>query len=197
MRPSLLKNILASPLAPFRAALAAVKQPLDNLADPTGQGKSFKELIKDPQFYGLTALGTGIDYGAYKGYKYLTESPEEKRLNSLGDALMPVSTLLGLQDLDKKKSGVASAAFLSAPVLGAILAGSKGFGQGAGMSAGSLAGYHAGKHLGDILAEGNIIEGLNSDQKRLARMTAIAGTTALGGLGGLHISNTLQNNKND
>ena len=196
MNARLLRNILASPLAPARAVLAALKQPLDHLADPTGQGKAFKDLVKDPQFYGLTALGTGIDYGLYKGYKYLTESPEERRLNSLGEVMTPVSTMLGLNDLDKKKSGVAAAAFLAAPVLGAILAGSKGFGQGAGISAGSLAGYHAGKHIGDLFANGDIIEGMNSDQKRLARMAAIAGVTALGGLGGLHMSNTLRASNN-
>lgn len=193
-KPSLLRAILASPLAPFRAALSALKQPLDNLADPTGQGKTFSQLVKDPKFYAITGLGTAADYGIYKGYKHLTEDPAERRLNSLGEALAPVSAVLGLGDVDKKRSGLATAALLASPVLGAALAGQKGFGQGVGASAGSLAGYHVGKHLGEILAEGNIIEGLNKDQKNLARLAAIAGTTALGGLSGIHLSNELNKN---
>ena len=192
--PSLLRSILASPLAPFRAALSALKQPLDSIADPTGQGKTFSQLVKDPKFYAVTGLGSAVDYGLYKGYKKLTEDPAERRLNSLGDALAPISYVLGLDDADKKRSGLATAAILASPLIGAALDGQKGFGQGIGASAGSLTGYHAGKHLGELIAEGNIIEGLNEDKKNLARLAAIAGTTALGGLSGIHLANKLNNN---
>lgn len=186
------KNILLSPFAPIRTILAVMKRPLDVIADPTGKGRSISELVKSPEFYAVNALGLGADYGLYKGYKNVTTDPAERRLETLGEVMAPISDILGLNDMDRKHSGLATAALLASPVAGAIISGEKGFGQGAGAAAGSLAGYHAGKHLGNLIAEGNIITGLNKDQKDMAKLLTTAGVTALGGLGGINLANKLR-----
>ena len=194
-KTNILKAILLSPLAPLRIAGSAATGPINRLFDPVGKGRSWDTLKGDPATWALGTLGLGIDAGALYAYNEATKDPNEERLEQLGEALAPASNIMGFGDLDKKHAGLATAAILAAPVVGTLLGGKKGLGQGTGAAAGSLVGYHAGRHLGDMIVDGDLVDGLNKDQKALARIAAIAGTTALGGLTGINVANKFNNGK--
>lgn len=108
-------------------------------------------------------------------------------LERTGEIVGPAADAVGLDDLSDVQKGMAAAALLAAPAVGAA-ASRRGPGNGALQgtltAGGALAGYNAGKLASEKLDDTNLDDYLGKPGLQVLKAIAQIGGTAAGGYGG-------------
>ena len=108
-------------------------------------------------------------------------------LERTGEIVGPAADAVGLDDLSDAQKGLAAAALLAAPAVGAA-ASRRGPGNGALQgtltAGGALAGYNAGKLASEKLDDTNLDDYLGKPGLQVLKALAHIGGTAAGGYGG-------------
>lgn len=106
---------------------------------------------------------------------------------TVGETISPVSDKLGMDNLSDSQKGLAAAALLAAPAIGAVTSNrgaANGALQGAITSTGALAGYNAGRLAGEQLDKANMDKYIGSGGLTALKALAMLGGTAAGGYAG-------------
>lgn len=125
------------------------------------------------------------NYGLQEFFKQAANL--EDIAETVGDTISPVADKVGLDNLSDAQKGLALAALLAAPAVGAVTSNrgaANGALQGAITSTGALAGYNAGRLAGDQIDKTNMDKYLGKGGVTALKALAMLGGTAAGGYAG-------------
>lgn len=190
------------------AADAATKP---NAADKiTGVAGKVKKVTGN--ILGAILDGKGIYRNIRQGATFLSKNPWARRLGILGlpglgflvdrgirlskdqDSLLDA---IGLGDASDEHKNLALLTAVAAPVLGAVGGSTSGTGllhgaaTGAGALGGAYAGFKGSQAIMDLLKDNDLLDAVPEDWRGPARLLAMLGGTAAGGVAGAGLMDTL------
>ena len=191
------------------AASEAATKP--NAADKiTGAAGKVKKVTGS--ILGAILDGKGIYKNLRQGVTFLSKNPWARRLGILGlpglgflvdrgirlsndqDSLLDA---IGLGDASDEHKNMALLAAVAAPVLGAVGGSTSGTGllhgaaTGAGALGGAYAGFKGSQTIMDLLKDNDLLDAVPEDWRGPARLLAMLGGTAAGGVAGAGLMDKL------
>lgn len=202
---------------------AAAENAVEAATKPNTAGKAEGAIAKVKKVTGniLGAIldGRGIYKNIRQGATFLSKNPWARRLGILGlpglgflvdrgirlskdqDSLLDA---IGLGDASDEHKNLALLTAVAAPVLGAVGGSTSGTGllhgaaTGAGALGGAYAGFKGSQTIMDLLKDNDLLDAVPEDWRGPARLLAMLGGTAAGGVAGAGLMDKLvPGNKED
>ena len=205
----LVKRAADEVVAAVENAVEAAPKP--NVADKiTGSADKVKKVTGN--ILGAILDGKGIYKNIRQGVTFLSKNPWARRLGILGlpglgflvdrgirlskdqDSLLDA---IGLGDASDEHKNLALLTAVAAPVLGAVGGSTSGTGllhgaaTGAGALGGAYAGFKGSQTIMDLLKDNDLLDAVPEDWRGPARLLAMLGGTAAGGVAGAGLMDKL------